>query len=140
MSQPIVINNESGGGSGSILGSLIPSRVWAILGILLIVVAVFAIYSGYNWYQDYIGETCPESQGLSDVGFCVITEEAGLDDTGESLFGSLTTAVLWSSPLGYLGAVVGIRTEGDTAAARFANNFDRVKDSGFTFLRRLTGR
>jgi len=144
MAQPtIIIQNDSGGrsgGSGSILGGLLPSKVWGIVGIILIALIALAIYSSLQWYSNYVDENCPESQGLIDVGFCAIEEETGVEDSGETGSQAFFSQLIWASPFGYIGAAIGIKTEGDTVGERIGNNFNRTKDNAFTLLKRLSGR
>lgn len=144
MAQPtIIIQNDSGGrsgGSGSILGGLLPSKVWGIVGILLIIAVGLVAFSTVQYYQNYVDENCPDANGLVDVGFCAVENSDTATDTGDSAAQAFLSSALWASPFGYLGAAIGIRTEGDTAGARVGNNFTRVKNGLFTFYKRLSGR
>ena len=137
----IIINNEGNrGNSGSILGSLFPSRVWAIIGIAILIIAVISLFTAYNAYTEFVDETCPDASNLFDVGFCAVEEGTGLSDTGASTSSSFLSAAFWASPAGLIGSAIGIRTDGGTVGDRLGNNFSRVKNSAFTFYKRLSGR
>lgn len=139
----IIINNDSGGGSGSsggILGGLIPSRVWGIVGILLILGVLFVIYSGVQYYGNFVEDNCPDANDIFDVGFCAVESNPIADDTGQSGTSALVSSIFWASPWGFLGSAIGIRTDGKDVGERISNNATRVGNGFYTFFKRLTGR
>ena len=142
MSQPtIIINNEGNSrNSGSILGSLFPSRVWVILGIAVLIIAIISLYSAYNAYTEFVDENCPDATSILDVGFCAVESGTDVEDSGASTSSSFLSAAFWASPAGLIGSAIGIRTDGGTVGERLGNNFSRVKNSAFTFYKRLSGR
>ena len=142
MSQPtIIINNEGNrGNSGSILGSLFPSRVWVILGIAVLIIGIISLYSAYSTYSEFVEQNCPDASSLLDVGFCAVEDNTGLEDTGSGITGSFLSIAFWASPAGLIGSAIGIRTDGGNVGDRIGNNYDRIKNSTFTLFKRLIGR
>ena len=139
-SQPTIIVQNQGSSSGGLLGNLIPSRFYSILALIIAVLSILLIYAAYTTFTNYVEENCPDANGLGDIAFCAVEEETELEDTGESFLYSFGANLLWSSPLGYLGAAIGIATEGDTVGERIGNNYTRTKNRAWTALNRLIGR
>lgn len=146
MSNPVevIVNNNTTtprqrGLTGSITSAL-PPKTWTIVGIILVILLAVAAFSTYQYYTNFKNDNCPDSSGLIDVGFCAFEDRTGVEDTGDSTSQAFLSNLLWASPFGYLGAAIGIRTEGDTVGERVGNNFSRISNNTWTLFRRLTGR
>ena len=143
-SQPTIIINNDGGsrssGGSSIIGGLLPSRIWSIIGIVLIILVAVSLFSTYSFYENYKEENCPDSDGLIDVGFCAIENAGGAEDTGQTATQAFLSTFLWASPIGYIGAAIEVSTEGGSAGERVGNNFSRVRNGVYTIYKRILGR
>ena len=138
----IIINNDSNSGSGisSGLNRLIPERFYSILAIIIAISTVILLYIAYSSFVNYVDENCPDADGFGDIAFCAVEEETGVEDTGASAGSAFLSNLFWATPIGYLGAAVGIRTDGGTVGERLGNNFNRTKNNAWTVLNRLLGR
>ena len=139
-SEPTIIIQNQGSSSGGLLGNLIPSRFYSILAIIIGIISILLIYSAYTTFTNYVDENCPDADGLGDIAFCAIEDNTGVEDTGESTSSTLLSQLIWTSPLGWIGAAVGISTEGGSVGERLSNNQSRVRNNAWTLLNRLIGR
>ena len=139
-SQPTIIVQNQGSSSGGLLGNLIPSRFYSILALIIAVLSILLIYAAYTTFTNYVEENCPDADGLGDIAFCAVEEETDLEDTGASTGSTILSQLIWTSPLGWIGAAVGVSTEGGTVGERLSNNQTRIKNNVWTLLNRLTGR